>query len=118
MNALQIGQTLGAIHYKDWMLHVGSDGGRAYLQWKFIGPCAKTERHVVQSCRKWFLSPHMTESELVQTAFAAAVAAEEHECREFFTYQGKRPFQPHVSIHALLAVCDQEDSRTTIGDTA
>ncbi len=63
-------------------------------------------------------TPHMTESELVQTAFAAALAAEEHECREFFQYQGKRPFQPHVSIHALMAVCDQEDVRTPVGVAA
>jgi hypothetical protein len=102
---------LERVKYKDWRLHIGSSDGRAYLQWVFTGLCVKTKRLELQHCRKWFLSEHMTESELVQTAFAAALAAEEHECREFFSYQGCRLFQPHVSVHALMAACAVEDAR-------
>lgn len=118
MNAQQTNQILGAIAYKNWRLNTGTDNGRTYMQWVFWGVCAKTGHLELQHCRKWYLSPHMTESELVQTAFAAALAAEEHECREFFQYQGKRPFQPHISIHSLMAVCDQEDVRTPVGVAA
>lgn len=118
MNAFRMGQVLGAIAYKDWTLVLGDDKGRAYLQWRFMGTCVKTGKTESQSCRKWFLSPYMTESELVQTAFAAALAAEEHECREFFTYAGKRPFQPHISVHALMEVCELEDVRQPIGAAA
>jgi hypothetical protein len=118
MNAFQMGQVLGAIQYKDWTLHIGEDKGRAYLQWQFNSTCAKTGAQELQHCRKWQLSPFMTESELVQTAFAAALSAEEHECREFFTYAGKRPFQPHISVQALMEVCDREDVRQPIGVAA
>lgn len=53
----------------------------------------------------------MTESELVLTAFKAALTAEEHECRERFQYRGRRVLNPHVSVRALMDVCDIEDVR-------
>ena len=102
------------VTYKDgWTLVVGvcNTSGREYLQWKFIGPCVKTGSVSVQPGRKWWLSEFMTESEVVQTAMAAALQAEEHECREFFAYQGKRLFQPHISVRALMVACETEDAR-------
>jgi hypothetical protein len=104
---------VGVTYKPSWSLTVGlcDLSGREYLQWRFEGPCVKTGKVAIQPCRKWWLSQHMTESELVQTAMAAALQAEEHECREFFAYQGKRLFQPHISVRALMRVCDQEDVR-------
>lgn len=118
MNAQKTSQILGAIAYKNWRLNTGVDNGRTYMQWVFRGVCAKTGQLELQHCRKWYLSPHMTESELVQTAFAAALAAEEHECREFFQYKGFRPFNPHISVDAILGVCEQEDVRAPVGGVA
>src|SRR6478609_3499648 len=37
---------------------------------------------------KAYLSPHVSRSELVQTAFGLLKSFEEHECREFFRFQG------------------------------
>lgn len=105
---------LNRITYKDWHLHVGRDSKRnfaPYLQWEFIAPCAKTGTPAKQRSRKWYLSEYMTESELVQTAFKAALTAEEHECREAFRYAGYRVFNPHVSVTALMTVCHREDVR-------
>lgn len=101
------------INYKDWCLVVRlDDGGRPYLQWQFIAQHATTAKYSQQHGRKWFLSYHMTESEVVFTALKAAVTAEEHECRERFTYGGYRIFNPHVSVHALMEICHREDVRT------
>jgi hypothetical protein len=105
------------VKYKDWVLHLGRDSGedgRIYMQWQFKAACAKTGEVCDQSGRKWYLSPHMTVSELVTTAFKAALTAEEHECRENFTWNGKRIFNPHVDVAALWDVCDQEDVRDEI----
>lgn len=107
-------RTLNDVTYKDWALSILQDPHRSsapYLQWHFRAACAKTGMVEKQGSRKWYLSPHMTESELVQTAFAAALQAEEHECREHFQYTGRRVFNPHIAIHALLSVCDVEDGR-------
>lgn len=54
------------------------------------------------SGRKWRLSFHMTPGEIVQTAFMAIMAAQEHETREKFTYRGVSIFDPHYDIERLV----------------
>lgn len=103
---------LDMVKYKSWYLHVNTEDGRPYLQWQFTGPCAVTGKVEHQPCRKWFLSQHMTEGELVQTAFAAALQAEEHECREFFMYAGHRIMNPHLSLQALISRAHMTEGRT------
>lgn len=57
-------------------------------------------------CRKWLLSDDMTEGELVQTAFMAVLAAQEHEAREFFKWKGRAVFGPHTDIENLWSVSE------------
>jgi hypothetical protein len=52
--------------------------------------------------RKWFLSEHMTDGEVVQTALMACLAASEHEIREQFKYRGVSIFDPHYDIERLV----------------
>jgi hypothetical protein len=105
---------LEQIEYKDWKVTLSNpEGGLIYLQWHFLAP---DWTHITQpiknwSSRKWYLSQHMTESELVQTAFAAALQAEEHEAREAFAYRRQRIFNPHISVNALMQVCHQLEVR-------
>ena len=100
----EIRNVLDLVRYKkDWVLHVRQDGQRLYLQWEFIGACAVSGVIQWHPCRKWYLSQHMTDGELVQTAFSAALQAEEHECREFFLYDGHRIMNPHLSLEALVS---------------
>ena len=54
------------------------------------------------SGRKWFLSPHMTSSEVVQTALKAVLTAVEHEVREQFLYRGHSIFDPHYDLDLLV----------------
>lgn len=104
---------LSLVSYKrDWSLRIGQESDRLFLQWIFLAPNCKTGQIQEQASRKWFLSPHMTNGELVQTAFAAALAAEEHEAREFFLYDGARVFNPHLSLAALVSRADMEEAPT------
>lgn len=57
-----------------------------------------------QPGRKWYISPFMTEGEVVQTALMAALAFEEHEVREAFTYCGRPLYGPHININAQLHI--------------
>lgn len=87
---------LSRIQYKDWSFRVGSDRGtdaegRWWLQVEF-GEWRG---------RKWFLSKHMTDSEVVATAFKACLTAEEHECREAFRYRGMTVFGPHIDVDRM-----------------
>lgn len=54
--------------------------------------------------RRWPLSTHMTDGEIVQTVFLALQTAMEHETREQFTYQGVAVFDPHWDISQLVAL--------------
>lgn len=98
------------VKYKDWDFAVKMDGDRAYLQvgfWELdhdnpAGPPA------YQKGRKWMLSPHMTKSEVVQTAFKAVMTAEEHETREKFVYKNKTIFGPHFDVDQLARICAAE----------
>ena len=75
-----------------------------YLQAEFHSPCATTGQLTLQKTRKWQLSEHMTESELVQTAFKCVLTAIEHEAREQFKYQGQAIFGPHFNVNDLVAL--------------
>jgi hypothetical protein len=101
------------VRYRDWDVNVLMDGERAYLQigfWEFDNTISMHDRHAktYQKGRKWTLSPYMTKSEVVQTAFKAIMTAEEHEIREKFTYRGKTIFGPHFNVDMLAEMCEQE----------
>lgn len=56
----------------------------------------------VWSGRRLLLSYHMTEGEIVQTAWLAVQLAIAHEAREQFTYKGVTVFDPHYDINRLV----------------
>lgn len=88
------------IRYKNWQFLIAPD--ESYLQVRFL-----TADDGPWSGRKWRLSKHMTRSEIVQTAFMAALACEEHECRETFKYREQAVFGPHFNVEALVKLCEQ-----------
>lgn len=73
--------------------------------------CNVTGEHVHWKSRKWLLSEHMTDGEIVQTAFKAVMTAIEHETREKFMYRGQAIFDPHYDIEALVAL--RQDTQST-----
>jgi hypothetical protein len=79
---------------------------KAYLQAEFHSPCTQTGQLILQKTRKWQLSEHMTESELIQTAFKCMLTAIEHEAREQFKYKGRPVYGPHFDVTALIELCD------------
>lgn len=95
---------LDEVSYKDWNFIVDRDVGssRCYLQIQFKGHCSVTGEPAPQRGRKWFLSPHMTKSEVVSTAFKAVMTAEEHETREHFKYKDQAIYGPHFDVDFLV----------------
>lgn len=89
----------------NWRLDVRCEGyeSRSYLQVVDLTAfCNVTDEPAPWSGRKWFLSPHMTASEIVQTALKAVLTAMEHEIRENFKYRGVTVFDPHLDVDALV----------------
>jgi len=86
-----------------WQIKVALDGPRPYLQVHDpAGVCNVTGTPLPWAGRKWFLSPHMTRTEIVQTAFKAVSTALEHEMREGFLFRGESVFDPHLDVDTLV----------------
>ena len=99
-------EALKHVSYKNWDIVVTMTDayGHAQLQSHF------TEDGLHWTTRKWLLSPHMTKSEIIQTAFKCILAAEEHEAREKFLYKGKSVFGPHFDVDKLHELCEMPDA--------
>lgn len=97
---------LNEVSFRDWELQIGQDSKVAFwLQWRFwekdlSNPEDNTK--YLQECRKWRLSPHMSASEVINTAYLAAKIAVEHEFMEQFKIRNKVLYNPHQSVYALL----------------
>jgi hypothetical protein len=95
--------------FNDWYLHIGQyeNDGPLYLQVLFKDKDRITGKEEIQRCRKYVLSYHMTDSEVVRSAFQAVKAAMMHEVEEAFTYKGRRVFNPHMDLDNLAgAIAD------------
>ena len=63
-----------------------------------------------QRTRKWFISEHATESEIVQTALKCILTSAEHSVRENFSYCGMPVFGPHINVQKVLSLVRSEES--------
>lgn len=103
---------LQQVKYPGYTFHIQNDVAEAYgntffLRASFMPEDVKTKRVERQFTRKWLLSEHMTNSELVQTALKCVLTSIEHEARENFTYMGAPVFGPHFDVDDLVLLCAQ-----------
>jgi hypothetical protein len=68
------------------------------------GICNETSEPLPWNGRWWRLSRHMTDSEVVATAFKAVLTALEHEARESFRFLGQPVYDSHLSVYELAKV--------------
>lgn len=93
---------LAHVTYKDWQIALmQNERGLPYLQVRFTASDSTTGAEAQWSGRKWQLSSHMTDSEIVGTALKAVLTAEEHEAREQFLYRGRAVFGPRLDVDRL-----------------
>lgn len=108
---------LSDVTYKDgYGLLLAKDkkdpAGRWYFQVECRRPdSTKLGTSVVGRGGKAYLSSHMRVSELTRLVLGLFLAYEEHECREFFKWQGRAIFGPHLSSHALWEIAERVDYR-------
>lgn len=101
-------EAINQIKFMDYTFVLLNDGDRTYLQGQYDEADIVTGKTELQKTRKWILSPHMTRSEVVQTAFKCALTSMEHRTREHFLYKGERVFSPHYDVEALVELCRQK----------
>lgn len=89
----------------DYTFEVREAHGGVILRASYMEPDTYTRVWSKQLTRKWVLSPNMTTSEIVQTAFKCAYTSYEHRVREDFRYKGYRIFGPHYNVNDLVELC-------------
>jgi hypothetical protein len=74
---------------------------------------------VMQSTSKWYISPFMTESEIVETCWACVQRSQLHIAGEHFLYKGRRIYSQHFDIDGRLHLCKHGymDGREPIQET-
>ncbi len=89
------------ITYKDWTFYLDARAGGLLLQIRFLAPDVHTGEPAMQYCRKWYISSHSTDNEVIRTCFLAVQTAEAHELAEQFHYRGVRVANPHLDIASI-----------------
>lgn len=98
----QIAALVALCEYPGFSFGLVVEEGMLFLRVSASGPCSSTGEPITWRGRKWRLSPHMTDGEVVQTAWLATLTAIEHEARENFRFRGVSVFDPHYDIHKLV----------------
>lgn len=114
----EIREILSQVKFLDWDVRLLEKGDGYLLQWVFDGEDADKPGQIEkQFCRKWYVSPYSTETEIVETAWKAVWVAMMHETRENFYYKGRRIYSPHYDVNDRIAMCDEGtfDMRIPIG---
>jgi hypothetical protein len=107
------------VRYKaGWRTVLRLDENRWYFQWEWDAmDNAGDNPDYVARTRKYYLSPHMTTTEVVNVMFMAALKGEEHETREIFQYRPsedtdwKSPYNTHIDVESLWEIADCRDER-------
>lgn len=106
-------ELLRKVDYLNYEFHVCAAHGGVLLHATYMDADTYTGAPELQYTRPWRLTPEMTDSEIVQTAFKCCLTSAEHRCREAFTYRGARIFGPHFDVEDLVKLC--QDGREAAG---
>jgi hypothetical protein len=115
MNLSMMREVVAMCSYVGYEFMVLVDGrGAIYLQAGYMEPDVESGSGIPvrQLTRRWFLSPEMTRSEIVQTVFKCVLTSMEHRVREWFRYSGNPVFSPHFDVDALWQICEERKFST------
>jgi hypothetical protein len=104
----QIQSIVDKISFMDRTFRVIEKQDGYLLQMQYMEPDVEKpgSEPVLQGTRKWYISPFMTESEIVETCWACACRSMLHVASENFTYKGRRIYSQHFHVDARLEACD------------
>ena len=105
MKFVDAAELVGMCEFPGYTFTLKDGHGGTYLQVSYMEPDIVTRVPERQFTRKWLISPHMTKSEIVQTAFKCVMTSMEHRAREGFKYRGRRVFGPHFDVDRLWEIC-------------
>lgn len=87
------------------------ENGRIFLQVTYSANCNETGEFKEWHGRKYYLSKHMTDDEIVKTAYTAFESCVKHEIMEGFKVDGVVLFNPHTDFEQLLKISHKQVKR-------
>lgn len=102
---------ISKVDYLDWKLRLGEMGDGWFVQVQFDAPDSESGLIETQHCRKWYVSKWMTDTEVVDTIYAAFERAVLHEFNETFRYMKQTIYNPHIAWHARYTACEITEHR-------
>lgn len=94
-----------------FLFFYGNHEGRLWVQVGTERACAYTGESGIGKGGKAYVSPYATDDEVVKKIFGLCLAYTEHETREGFLYRGRRLFNPHISLEALMSIAKKTNYR-------
>lgn len=95
-----INHVLAQVNYKNWQFSTGKLGNGFYLQTSNGNANNNYNNVLANDNKKWYLSPFVTNHELIQTALLAILANEDRNVFEQITYQGNTyPYQTNATAY-------------------
>lgn len=109
---------LDRCEFKDRSFRLLEKGDGFLIQMQYSEPDVEHPEagDVLQSTRKWYVSPFSTESEIVETVWACVCRSQIHTASEHFTYCGERVYSQHLDVNLRFDICKPEhlDGRAPI----
>jgi hypothetical protein len=92
----------------DRTFRVMEKGDGFLIQMEYMEPNVEKpgSEPVRQGTRKWYVSPHSTISEVVETCWACACRSQLHVASEYFQYKGRRVYSQHFDVERRIDLCD------------
>jgi hypothetical protein len=105
---------IDSIRFKDRSFKLMTKGDGFLLQMEYYEADVNKpgSEPVKQSTRKYYLSPYMTTSEVVETAWLCVQRSQLHVASEHFRYAGRQVYSQHFNVSARIEICDNEDFDT------
>lgn len=103
----QVKEIVDQLTFKDRLFKLLKKGDGFLLQMQYIEADVLTGKLAKQHTRKWYISPHATESEIVQTGLICVLTSQEHIGREHFKYKGLKLYGPHMNVTDLTEMVQQ-----------
>ena len=91
------------IQYEDWKFIITEKNDGWNLQVELPNNKGKSG--------KWYISPFVTKSELVQRSFLCILQALEHDARLNFKYKGEAIFKPHYDVDDLVELSKHSENK-------
>lgn len=102
----EVKSILDQIQFMDRKFTVTAKGDGFLIQLQYMENDIHTGKPELQKSRKWYCTSAASESEIVDTVYAACNRSMRHVVKENFLYKARRVYSPHFDIKARMELCD------------